>query len=69
MDLEIIANNLLQYCILPTCQTRNIDPAELLREMMNLNPQNEEDKPVIKKGRGRPKGSKNKKPTMNLSIE
>ena len=67
MELEKIADNLLQYCILPTCQTRNIEPNDLLREMMKLNPQSIGDI-VIKKGRGRPKGSKNRKQISQDSI-
>lgn len=67
--LEIVAQNLLTYCIMPNCDTHGISLKELLEYMIRMNYReidtslennNSIDELKIKKKRGRPKGSKNK---------
>ena len=60
-NFEIIAKNLLEFCIIPNCQSHNVEPKELLNYMLTMNYQKLDETLTIKKKRGRPRGSKNSK--------
>ena len=63
-NFETIAKNLLEFCIIPNCESHNVEPKELLNYMLTMNYQKldeESDTLTIKKKRGPPRGSKNSK--------
>ena len=63
MDKQKIAKELMDICIIPNCNTYNIEVKELLDYMLRMDYTNVKVEPVEempKKGRGRPRGSKKK---------
>lgn len=63
-NIELVAKNLLEFCIIPNCQSHNVEPKELLNYMLTMNymkMDNTSDSLIVKKKRGRPRGSKNSK--------